>query len=182
MRRAAHAVRRRRGSTVLETTIGAAVAFIVIAAGLSLTQTGSDLAHAAAAGDTAARRTEHLLATFAAEVRAGSANTICRLDGSPFPDGGADDGIVGRRVLGFSGAPVLASPVTLRWIAGPFGTGGDVVREQDGVTETIAFGVERFRVVRTGDTYGAVVTVRVADQVRSDRVARGTVSVRSRNP
>lgn len=172
--------RRRRGSTLWETVVGASFAVVVLGAGVQLTKSGSDLARSAAAGDTAGRRAEHALSVFADAVRSGSLAEFRRVDGSTFADGTSDDGIQGRRVVGYSGAPILGTTFTLRWQAS--GASGEVLRVQDGITEVVARGVERFRVTRTGDAFSVAVTTSVEVQGESERTARGTLTARSRNP
>jgi hypothetical protein len=172
--------RRRRGSTLLETVAGASFALVVLGAGIQLTKSGTDLARSAAAGDTAGRRAEHALAVFADAVRTGSTAEFRRVDGSTFADGASDDGIQGRRVVGFSGNPILGTTFTLRWQAA--GTSGEVVRTQDGITEIVARGVDRFRVSRAGDAFTVNVTTSVQVQGSNQRTSRGSVTARSRNP
>jgi hypothetical protein len=175
-------LRRQRGSLLISTIVSASLGVIVIGAAAMVVQGGSGVARSAAVGDTATRRTARALAAFADAVRSGSLSQVRRVDGTAFADGTTDDGISGRRVIGYSGTPVLGTRFTLKWVADPSGTRGDLLREQDGLTELVASGVERFQVTRNGDTFSVATTTRLTAQGSMERVARGSVKLTPRNP
>ena len=177
-------MKRRRdvlGAALVETTVATALAIAVLGAGSALVGSGSDLARSAAAGDIAARHAERALLAFEDAIRSGSLAAVRRVDGTTFADGAFDDGMSGRRVVGYSGNPVLGTRFKLRWVADATGTSGDVFREQDGVTEMIAHGVPRFRVTRTGSAFTVSVTAFVQNRGTWDRTVRGTTTVSPRN-
>ena len=177
MRRASRA-----GTTLVGTVLAASLAIVVLGAGLRLVQSHSNLAESADAGDTAARRTERVLVAFEDAVRSGSLAQFTHVDGTAFTAGTSDDGVSGKRAVGYRGAPILSARFKIWWAPDASGTSGDVLRSQGGVTEVVAHGVDRFRVTRSAGAFTASVTSRVTTNGTFDRAVRGSATQIPRNP
>lgn len=174
--------RGRRGAALVSTTLAGSLGLIVLAAGVRMVQTTGDLARFADAGDTASRRTETALEAFEDAIRSVSVAQVTRVDGTPFVSGTFDDGISGKRVIGFRGAPVLGARFRIWWAPDATGTRGDVLRMQSGVTEVVARGVERFRVSRSGNAFTVSVTSHAGTRGTWERTVRGSSTLLPRNP
>jgi len=172
----------RRGFTVVEVTISVAVLGALLVAGGFVLRTSGDLAQSAADEGTAADRVQQSLLPVANELRRASFATIQSLDSTPFSDGETDAGVRFRRVTGFNGAPVLASPAVVRWTKPSGSPDGDVTLEQDGVTVVLARHVTAFEVARTGETLTVTATAQAGPDDARGRTHRGRIVVRARNP
>lgn len=174
--------RLRRGFSALEVTISVSVlGGLLIVAGFVL-RTSGNLAQSSADEGAAADRVQQCLLPVANELRRASFATLQSLDGTPFSDGETDSGIRLRRVTGFNGVPVLATPAIVRWTRPTGAPAGDVTLERDGVTVVLARNVTDFQIARTGEAFTIRATARSGPADDRGRTQTGRVVVRARNP
>lgn len=171
------------GLSAWEVVVATFLGFGVIGGGIAVTQSSTAVAASSAWDDSASRHVEQVLRALTDSVRTGSLATVRRPDGvTALLDGGSDAGISIQRVLGYAGDVQLDTAVTYTLEIPPGATSGDVLRRQGGVTQVVARGVTSLSVTRAGDNFTIVVAAHSGPEDDRGRNARGSVTVRTRNP
>lgn len=173
--------RRVRGLSLVEVVVAAAISTGVLGGAVAVLRSTSELARGAAAEDAASWRVTQALDAVVEEIRRSSGASVLHLDGTPFSNGTSDSGFTSRRVLTFSGTPTLAPARTIRFDLAPSATEGELVNAAGPVVQTVARGITEFQVTRTAGSYVVTIAAQSGDR-QSLRKARGSVTVRSRNP
>jgi hypothetical protein len=168
-----------RGLSAWEVLVASLLGAGMIGGGIAVTQSSTALAASSAWEDSASRHVEQVLRALTDALRTGSLDTVRRADGvTALANGGSDTGITIQRVLGYSGDVDLDAPITYSLDA----ASGDVVRTQNGVSQTLARGITSLSITRTGDSFTVVVAAHAGPSDDRGRTARGSVTVRTRNP
>jgi type II secretory pathway pseudopilin PulG len=178
-------VRSRRpllGFTAVEVTVATGIVGALLVAGGFVLRSAGDLAQSASDEGAASHRVNAALLPVADAIRRGSFSTFRSLDDTPFSDGETDAGIRLRRVVDYSGGPVLGEPAILRWTRPAGSPVGDVTVEEGGVTMVLARNVTAFRVARTGEAFVVTASARSGPEDSRGRAESGRIVVRARNP
>jgi type II secretory pathway pseudopilin PulG len=175
----AHSV---RGTTLIETVIGAALLIVVIGAAAAMAKASTDVQQSTNDATTAAMRADRALQLIAEKLRKGSLATLRRLDDSTFADGTSDVGFKIQAVTGYTTAPVLAPQARYNYVVSMGAPDGSLVETQNGVSRVIVNGVTAFTVTRSGQLFTIDITTRSGPTDARARTVHATLQAASRNP
>ena len=174
--------RKSRGTSLVEVVLSLSAVLAVLAGAGAVAKSSNDLATSSGLADGSSRRVQRVLDTFADEIRRASQASITRVDGSAFETGATYRSFRYQRVTGYGGTLQVGPQLMIRYLRANTAPDGTVVRMNGSVQEILARNVTEFSVTRNGTAYTARVAVRLGGPTDRGRVARGEVTVQTRNP
>jgi hypothetical protein len=171
-----------RGTTAIETIIGAALLVVVIGGAAAMTKASTDVQQSTNDATTASLRADRAVKLLGDAIRKGSLGTMQHRDGTTFSDGTNDTGFKVQAVKAYTNAPVLDTVATYHFDLVGGATEGALTQTQNGVDRVIVNGVTSFTVTRSGSLFTIDIRTRSGPADSRSRTTHATLQVASRNP
>lgn len=173
--------RRESGFTLVEVMASVVILILILAAGMSLLQTGTQLTATSTYQSTSMVRVSRVLERCSESLRRAEGDSMLHpADGTTFDSGESGPGFTVDEVTGYGAGGSTTSTVTIQW-NGTAGTPGDVTRSAGGVLTVIATEVTNFAVRRSGRLLTVTVSSTEGPGDDRDRTATGTIQIVPRN-